>query len=318
MKYTMFLALAVLALTGCGGGPHHQPSEKYYLVCANPKIPYWQEAGAGLVKAATELNVQAELIGPDVYDAKSELAEFKRIMANKPAGILISPGDSTVLRPEIDAAVAAGVPVITVDSDAPQSQRLFFIGTNNYQAGQMGGALLAKLLNGKGNVVFYTIANQKNLEERLDGYRAALAASPGIKVAEVFDMKGDARVAFDKTMELVEKKAPVDAFVSLESLSGSEIAEVLERGKVDGKIIIAMDTAASTLGWIEKGKIAATLMQKPYTMGYYGLKTLAGIVLEKQAASGKPNAADPKAQYPVFMDTGTMLVDKSNVAQVKH
>lgn len=317
MKRTLSAVFAVLVLTGCGGGARHQPSEKYYLICANPKIPYWQEAGAGLVKAATELNVQAELIGPDVYDAKSELAEFKRIMGNKPAGILISPGDSAVLRPEIDTAVAAGVPVITVDSDAPQSQRLFFIGTNNYQAGQMGGGLLAKLLNGKGNVVFYTIANQKNLEERLDGYRAALASSPGIKVTQVIDMKGDARVAFDKTTELVEKKTPVDAFVSLESLSGSEIAEVLEREKVEGKVILAMDTAASTLGWIEKGKIAATLMQKPYTMGYYGLKTLAGIVLEKQAAKGKPNASDPKAPYPVFMDTGTMLVDKSNLGEVK-
>ncbi|MGJ5818169.1 substrate-binding domain-containing protein [Paludibaculum fermentans] len=318
MKHTLTVAFAVLALTGCGGGPRHQPSEKYYLVCSNPKIPYWQEAGAGLAKAATELNVQAELIGPDVYDAKSELAEFKRIMGNKPAGILISPGDSTVLRPEIDAAVAAGVPVITIDSDAPQSQRLFFIGTNNYQAGQMGGGLLAKLLNGKGNVVFYSIANQKNIEERLNGYRAALASSPGIKIAQVIDMKGDARVAFDMTTELIDKNTPVDAFVSLESLSGSEIAEVLERKKVEGKIIIAMDTAASTLGWIEKGKIAATLMQKPYTMGYYGLKTLAGIVLEKQAAAGKPNASDPKAPYPVFMDTGTMLVDKSNLAEVKH
>lgn len=317
MKQTLSVVLAVLVLTGCGGGPRHQPSERYYLVCANPKIPYWQEAGAGLVKAARELNVQAELVGPDVYDAKSELAEFQRIMANKPAGILVSPGDSDVLRPQIDAAMAAGVPVITVDSDAPQSQRLFFIGTNNYQAGQMGGDLLVKLLHGKGDVIFFTIANQKNLEERLDGYRAALASSPGIRVVQVIDMKGDARVAFDKTMAIVEKKTPVDAFVSLESLSGSEIAEVLDREKVEGKTILAMDTAASTLGWIQKGKIAATLMQRPFTMGYYGLKTLAGIVLEKQASSAKPNASDPQAVYPVFIDTGTMLVDKSNVAEVK-
>lgn len=317
MKPTALLALSALFFTGCGGDPRHQPTEKYFLVCANPKIPYWQEAGAGLAKAARELNVQAELIGPDIYDAKSELAEFKRIMAKKPAGILISPGDSAVLQPEIDAAVAAGVPVITVDSDAPQSQRLFFIGTNNFQAGQLGGRQLAKLLNGKGNVVFYTIANQKNLEERLAGYRAALEASPGIKVTQVIDMKGDPRQTFDSAMELVEKKAPIDAFVALESMSGSEIAEVLERGKVEGRIIMAMDTAASTLEWIEKGRIAATLMQRPFTMGYYGLKTLAGIVEDKKTATGKPNPTDPKASYPVFMDTGTMLVDKSNLAEVK-
>jgi ribose transport system substrate-binding protein len=317
MKPTAFLVFTALVLSGCGGGSRHQPSEKYYLVCANPKIPYWQEAGAGLEKAARELGVQAELIGPETYDAKSELAEFKRIMAKKPAGILISPGDSSVLQPEIDAAAAAGVPVITVDSDAPQSQRLFFIGTNNYQAGQMGGKLLTKLLNGKGNVVFYTIANQKNLEERLAGYRSALESSPGIKVTQVIDMKGDPRQAFDTTTEMVEKKAPVDAFVSLESLSGSEIAEVLERNKVEGKVIIAMDTAANTLEWIQKGRIAATLMQRPFTMGYYGLKVLAGIVLEKNTAVGKKATTDPKSPYPVFIDTGTMLVDKTNLADLK-
>ncbi|MEZ5353805.1 MAG: substrate-binding domain-containing protein [Bryobacteraceae bacterium] len=317
MRNTLSGALAVIVLAGCSSGPAHQSSEKYYLVCANPKIPYWQEAGAGLAKAARELHVQAELVGPDVYDAKSELAEFKRIMAKKPSGVLVSPGDPDVLQPEIDAAMAAGVPVITIDSDAPQSQRLFFIGTNNYQAGQMGGELLAKLLKGKGNVIFYTIANQRNLQERLDGYRAALEASPGIKVAQVIDMKGDARVAFDATKEILDKKTPVDAFVSLESLSGSEIADVLEREKVEGKVVFAMDTAANTLAWIEKGKIAATLMQKPFTMGYYGLKTLAAIALEKQAATGKPNASDPEAPFPVFVDTGTMLVDKSNVAEVK-
>ena len=82
------------------------------------------------------------------------------------------------------------------------------------------------MLNGKGTVVFFTIAGQANLSERLNGYQAALAAFPGIKATQVIDMKGDPRVAFDSATALVEKKADVDAFVSLESLSGSEIAEV--------------------------------------------------------------------------------------------
>lgn len=321
MKVTTNLSsvlIPVLVLCGCGGGgPRHQPMEKYYLVCANAKIPYWQEAGAGLVKAARELNVQAELVGPETYDANAERDEFRRIVAKKPAGILVSPGNPEVLRPEIDAAMAAGIPVITIDSDAPQSKRLFFVGTNNYQAGELGGRYLGKALNGKGSVVFFTIAGQKNLEERLNGYEAALAAFPGIKVAQVVDMKGDARVAFDTATAMVEKKTTPDAFVSLESLSGSEIADVLERQKVEGKVIVAMDTAATTLEWIEKGRIAATIMQKPFTMGYYGLRALAEIVLDKPAAGLAMNATDPKAPYPVFIDTGTMLVDKSNLAELK-
>lgn len=319
MKLITFISAGIiLVLCGCGSAPHHQPVEKYFLVCANAKIPYWQEAGAGLVKAAKELNVQAELVGPEVYDADAERAEFKRIVGKKPAGILVSPGNPDVLRPEIDAAVAAGIPVITIDSDAPQSRRLFFVGTNNFQAGELGGRLLGKLMNGKGNAVFFTITGQRNLEERLSGYEAALKAFPGIKVAKVIDMKGDSRVTFDTTTEMMEKKADVDAFVALESLSGREIAEVLERQKVEGKVVVAMDTAAGTLEWIEKGRIAATIMQRPFTMGYYGLKVLAEIAVEKPAASGAVHAIDPKSVYPVFIDTGTMLVDKSNVAEVKN
>ena len=315
---TAFPLAFALLMCGCGGGgASHLPTEKYYVVCTNSKIPYWQEVGAGLVQAAKELKVQAELVGPDTYDPNAQRDHFRRTVAKKPAGILVSPGNPELLKPEIDSAIAAGIPVITIDSDAPQSQRLFFVGTNNYQAGQLGGKFLGQTLKGKGNVVFFTIAGQKNLEERLNGYEAALEAFPGVKVAEVIDMKGDPNLAFDKTKELLEKKAPVDAFVSLESLSGSEVAEVFERNKVEGKLIIAMDTAAKTLEWIEKGRIAATIMQKPYTMGYYGLRALAEIALSKQTALTGKFATDPKSPFPVLIDTGTMLVDKANIAEVR-
>ena len=70
-----------------------------------------------------------------------------------PAGILVSAADPELMRDAIDSAAAAGIPVITIDSDSPKSKRLTFIGTNNYQAGQMSGNFSAKELNGKGNVI---------------------------------------------------------------------------------------------------------------------------------------------------------------------
>ncbi len=318
MRRTMaLLSLAALLLVGCGSEVRHSSAEKYYLVATNTKIAYWQEAAAGLGRAARELHVQADIVGPDTYDANAQRDEFRRIVAAKPAGILVSAGNAEVMKPEIDAAVAAGIPVVTLDADVPDSQRLFFVGTNNFQAGQMGGRLLGKLLNGKGNVAFFTIEGQQNLAERLSGYRAAIEAFPGIKVVDVVDMKGNAATAFDKTKELLDGATPVDAFVALEALAGAEIAEVLDRGKVDGKVVIAMDSAPNTVEWIEKGKIAATIMQKPYTMGYYGMRALGEIVLQKPEQLNGKHALDPKSPYPVFIDTGTLLVDKTNVASVK-
>ncbi|MCZ2157401.1 MAG: substrate-binding domain-containing protein [Bryobacterales bacterium] len=318
MKLTAALILCIaLALVGCSSSPSHVSTEKYFLVCTNTKIPYWQEAGSGFFAAARELHVQAEMVGPESYDANAERDEFRRIAALKPAGILVSPGNPEILKPEIDAAIAAGIPVITIDSDAPDSNRLFFIGTNNFQAGQLGGKKLAELLKGKGSVTVFTIGGQENLKERLSGYQSALEAYPNIKIRDVVDMKGDPRLTFDLMMEHASKNNLTDAYVALESLSGSEIAEVLDRNKVEGKVVIAMDTASNTLDWIEKGKINATVMQKPYTMGYYGLNALGEIVLQKPASISQDYALDPHSPYPYFVDTGTLLVDMSNLAKIK-
>ncbi|MGQ9917374.1 MAG: substrate-binding domain-containing protein [Bryobacteraceae bacterium] len=319
MKRNLLLFfLPLFPFWGCGGkGPSHQPTEKYFLVCANPKIPYWQEAGAGFLAAARELGVQAEVVGPEVYDAHAEREELRRVLAKKPAGVLVSAGNAELLTPDINAAVEAGTPVVTIDADAPQSRRLFFVGTNNYEAGQMGGRLLVKLLNGKGTVVFFTIAGQKNLEERLDGYRAVLDTASGIRILAVQDMKGNPGLAFDLAQGYVEKKNVPDAFVALESLSGAEIADVLDRARIEDKIVLAMDAVQNTLEWIEKGRIAATIAQKPYTMGYYGLKALADVVLHKPASLTADFRSDPRSPLPLFIDTGTLLVDKGNVADLQ-
>lgn len=77
-KSLLFLGVcSLLLLAGCGG--QHSPDEKYYLVSVNVKVPYWQAANAGMMAAAKEMGVQAELAGPDGYDPKAELEEFRRI-----------------------------------------------------------------------------------------------------------------------------------------------------------------------------------------------------------------------------------------------
>lgn len=310
-------ASAILTLVGCGGGgTRHDVTEKFVLVIANKKLPYWQRAASGLVDAARQMGVQAEITGPDTYDPAEEVAAFQRAIDKKPSGILVSAADAKLLQPVIDSAIQKGIPVVTMDSDSPTSKRLTFIGTNNFEAGQMGARVAVKALGGKGNVVVYTMPGQTNLEQRLDGYKSVFAQNPGIKIIETVDVHGDPRIAFDKTDEILQKgKVKPDAFVCLEATACTEVAEVLSRNKITGKVVVAMDTDQLTLEGIQKGMINATIAQKPYSMSFYGVKVLDDLVHYKPSKLDGNWAFDPKSPVPNFIDTGAQLVDKSNVDQ---
>jgi ribose transport system substrate-binding protein len=309
----LFLILLLLPVLSCGS--QHDADEKYFLVSDNLQVRYWQTAAAGFTHEAAQMKVRAETVGPDTFDPRAQLEEFRKAVQRKPTGILISVADPNLMKDDIDKAVAAGIPVITIDSDAPSSKRLFFIGTNNYQAGVIGGQRLATALQGKGNVVVFTIPEQANLNDRLRGYRDALATHPQIKITQVVDIKGDPRVAFDTTGQILGKqKDKVNAFLCLEAQAGKEVATVLSNNKINDKIVIAMDTDPETLDWIQKGVIAATISQKPYTMASFGLRMLDSLYHNKLDSLDQDWSKNSFAAIPTFVDTGSSLIDKSNVA----
>ncbi len=131
------VALFVTTLLSCGT---HDSDEYYVFVAANLQVPYWQAAGAGFTKAAGLFKVRTDYLGPNSYDPKAERDALNEAVQQKATGILLGVTDPALLKDSIDKAIAAGIPVITMDSDAPASKRLFFIGTNNYAAGVSGGS----------------------------------------------------------------------------------------------------------------------------------------------------------------------------------
>ena len=292
----------------------HDADEYFILVSANLQVPYWKAAGAGFLNAAAQFKLRADFLGPATYDPKAERDALDQAVQKKATGILLGVTDPALLKDSIDKAVAAGIPVITIDSDAPSSKRLFFIGTNNYQAGFTGGQRVAQELKGKGNVVVFTMPDQSNLQERLRGYKEALAKTPDIKISRVVDIQGDPRIAFDTATQIIGKERDkVDAFVCLEAQSGKEVAGVLNSYHVTGKVVMAMDTDPETLAWIQKDVIAATISQKPYTMAFVGMQMLDNLYHRKLSSLDKDWSKDSFSPIPSFVDTGSALIDKSNV-----
>jgi ribose transport system substrate-binding protein len=309
------LALLAVVLPLLAGCTRHSKSEQYYLIATNTAVPYWKSAAAGFAAAGAEYGVSVDTRGPAGLNPQAEVDEFKAMVARKPAGILVSVANSKLLVPEIDAAIAAGIPVITMDSDSPESKRLYFIGTNNLEAGRLGGRRVASQLNGKGNVVFFTNPGQPNLDERLKGYQDIFATYPGIKVVEVFDIKADAGTALDQAGVYLARTGPakIDGFICLDSRSGSNVAEAFKRRSITGRVLIAMDVDTDTLQLVGDGTIDSTISQKPYTMAFLGLKALDDIHHYPVKPLGGDYGLDPNSPFPAFVDTGVALIDKTNL-----
>ena len=301
--------LAVIGLASCQT-PYHEQEERYVFVASNVNLPYWQEAQAGLTDAAKQLGVKSELTGPEKFDPQEQLRAFQKVVESKPAGIMISVTRPELFQDAINAAIAQGIPVITVDSDAPNSRRVMFVGTDNFRAGGESAKRMADILKGQGQVVVITIPGQLNVDERLRGVNETLKKYPGIKIVQAIDDRGDPRVANDNIAALLKAKAKIDGIISLEASGGSGAAEALHR--LDVKIpIVGFDKDPETLDWIDRDGITATVTQKPYVMAYYALK-FADDLHHNAVHDFKDWRTAPAPPMPTFVDTGTAVVDKSN------
>ena len=144
---------------------------------------------------------------------------------------------------------------------------------------------------------------------------------PGIKVVEVFDMKGDSGVAMDQTRDYLSRTgaAKIDAVICLESTAGKDVGEAFKRANAKDTLLVAMDVDQATLELVKDGTIDSTISQKPYTMALLGLKELDDVYHYPVKPLAQDYSLDAYAPFPAFVDTGVTLVDKTNVdASLQH
>jgi ribose transport system substrate-binding protein len=308
----VFVLVAAVLIASCAK-QYHEETERYVFVATNINLPYWQEAQAGFLDAAKALGVKGELIGPTAYAPNAELVMFRQVVEEHPAGICLSAARPEIFQPEIDKAVAQGIPVICVDADVPDSKRVLYIGTDNVKAGRESLKQMAALVRDHGSIAVITIPGQRNLDDRVAGVVDALKNFPAIKLTKILDDKGDVESASDQVSKMIQKKEKVDGIICLEAAGGSGAAGALHGLHMEGKLpIVAFDDDPEALDWIDVGAISATITQKPYVMSYYGLKFLDDLHHNSvhQFKDWRTALAPP---MPVVVDTGTVIVDKTNL-----
>jgi ribose transport system substrate-binding protein len=290
---------------------------EYVFLSIVTQVPFWADHKVGLEDASKTLNVKTTFTGPLDFDTAGQARQLDELVARKPAGLLIFPGDAAALLPGIDRAVEAGIPVAMIIGDVPNSKRSVHLGISNFEAGKIGGQMLAEAIGGKGKVLLGTFPAPAVLE-RVEGYKAIFQEKfPEIQVADVVNDKADPSYAPTAYAQAIQAHPDVAGIGGTDGDSGKGAALAVKEAGKQGQIkIVAMDRNPDMLPFIEDGTIVGAVAQKSYVESFVGVHLLhwlntnsMKIVPDHKAAGINP--------LPEKIVTGVMQVTKDNVAQFK-
>ncbi len=284
----------------------------YVEVSALGNLDYFRDHKSGMQQVGKALGVRTEYVGPAEYDIPAMITAMEQALAKPGLKGLVVVGFEPALNPVVNKAVEQGVPVVTVDADLPRSKRLAFVGTGNYTAGLRGGERLVQAINGRGKVAIMTKAGQSNLEERVRGYKDALAKAPGVELVQVVDTQSDAVIAAQVASAVLRRHPDLAGLGCVEAAGGVGAATAVKEARLAGKVkIVAMDRGNDVLELIGAGVIDATVVQRTALMPFYAVQILYNLA-NAPVPIADDNAKAGVLPVPEVIDTGVLLVDKAN------
>ena len=298
---------AAMMATACqsrDGGTERDSKTLKVAFVTNNSADFWTIARRGVEQADQELaDVEAEFR----LTADGTAAEQQRIvddlLTRGVDAIAISPVDPQNQTALIDAAAKRAV-VFTQDSDAPQSARLCYVGTDNLAAGRQAGQLILEAIPEGGDIMLFVgKLDARNAQERIQGIRDVLAGSSiriiDVRTDDVDDVRAKANAA-----DTLVRYPGIKGLVGLWSYNGPAILNaVREAGRIGRVRIVTFDEADETLAGIKAGHIHGTVVQQPYEFGYQAIVRMA------QAVRGDRSFIPASKQIIV----PTLTVNRANV-----
>lgn len=282
-------------------------------VVANIVAPFWSAGEIGTNNAAKDLGVNATFQAPQTGDLNQQLSMIGTLVGQGVSGLSISAVDAKAVAPEIDKAISAGTNVITMDSDAPTSERYFYLGTSNYNAGKSAGEATKELLGGKGKVaIMVGSLTAQNALDRIQGFKDGLAGS-GIEVVQTFNDEIDPAKAQSNAETALQSIPDLSAFFCVYSYNGPAAANAVKAAGKAGQVkIVAFDAEPETLKALKDGTVQVSIGQRPYQFGY-----MSTYLLTAMALAGKDAVLQAVAPFQAkdgSIDTGVDLITADNLA----
>jgi ribose transport system substrate-binding protein len=274
MKKVLVFAFicASLLLASCRGAGN---SNLRLAFVTNNASDFWTIARRGTEKADTEFNdLDVEFRIPSDGTAAEQKRVVDDLLAKGVQGIAISPVDPDNQIQLINETARQAL-VVTQDSDAPKSERAFYVGTDNVAAGRQAGALIKEALPQGGKIMLFVgKLDARNAQERYQGIRESLQDS-NVQIIDVRTDDTDRVRAKSNVSDTLVRYPDVAGLVGLWSYNGPAILNaVREAGKTGQVKLIAFDEEDETLAGVGDGSIFATVVQQPYEFGYQAIKLM--------------------------------------------
>jgi ribose transport system substrate-binding protein len=286
--FSIFVCTLLLSLliTGCqtapsgGNASSGGAGTKHKLAfVTNNASEFWTIARKGTEKAAKDIpNIEVEFRIPADGTAAEQQRQVDDLLAKGIHGIAISPVDPKNQTAMLNRAASQTL-VVTQDSDAPDSNRSCYIGTDNVAAGRQAGELVKEALPQGGKImVFVGVLDAANAQQRYQGLKEALAGS-NISIIDVRTDNTDRVRAKSNASDTLVNNPDIAGMVGLWSYNGPAIlAAVREANKLDKVKIIAFDEEDETLTGIKDGAIYATVVQQPFEFGYRSMELMSKVL----------------------------------------
>jgi ribose transport system substrate-binding protein len=268
---------------------------------------YWKSVEAGARQAEKDLGVVVKYKSSVQEDDRAgQIAVVQGFISDNVNGIVLAPVDNIALVPAVQAAMQKKIPVVIIDSaldgDAGKDF-ICYVGTNNRQAGKMGGEELAKELGGKGKYLLLRYAEgSASTTEREQGFLDTMAENPGMKPEMAnFIYAGTSVSEAEKTaLNLLDNIRDCDGIFCPNESTTVGMLNVLEQNHLTGKIhFVGFDATPPLVDALKAGQLNALVSQNPTKMGYQGVKACLDYI------NGKPQ--DPN------QDSGVQLITRDNL-----
>jgi len=265
-------------------------------------MDFWDVVNSGIEEAAKEFGVQVEVKGPRFEkEINRQITITNRAIELDPPLIILAASDYKRLVESIKRANDQGIPIITLDSGVDSDIPASFIATDNIEAGNKAGREMKRLLESsekKDIAIVSHIQETATAIDRESGVREALA---GENIIGTWFCDVEQEKAYKITLELL-KNNKLGGIVALNDIAALGVARAIdEQNAQDRVLVVGFDNAVRELAYLEEGVIKATVVQRPYNMGYLTIKTAVEYL------SGD--------HVPSFIDTGSILITRDNMFQ---